>query len=84
MAIRFMPSLIVGTAVLVASGSTAAQDDYPTRAIRWIVPYSPGGSTSWTSRLVGEHLTSAWGQQVIVDNRPGAGTYCGSRCRWGL
>ncbi len=78
MAIRFMPSLIVGTAVLVASGSTAAQDDYPTRAIRWIVPYSPGGSTSWTSRLVGEHLTSAWGQQVIVDNRPGAGTVIGT------
>ncbi len=60
------------------SGSLFAQQDYPNRPIRYIVPYAPGGSTSWTSRLVGQRLTEAWGQQVIIDNRPGANTVIGT------
>src|SRR4051794_20409422 len=55
-----------------------AQQDYPNRPIRLIVPYAPGGSTSWTSRLVGERLMSVWGQPVIIDNRPGASTVIGT------
>jgi tripartite-type tricarboxylate transporter receptor subunit TctC len=55
-----------------------AQQDYPNRPIRYIVPYSPGGSTTWTSRLVGQRLTEVWGQQVIIDNRPGASTIIGT------
>lgn len=78
MAIRYIPSLLLGSTVIIGSGGVAAQEDYPSRAIRWIVPYSPGGSTSWTSRLVGEHLTSVWGQQVLIDNRPGANTVIGT------
>lgn len=78
MAIRCIPSLLFGSSVIFASGSVCAQEEYPSRAIRWIVPYSPGGSTSWTSRLVGEHLTSVWGQQVLIDNRPGANTVIGT------
>jgi tripartite-type tricarboxylate transporter receptor subunit TctC len=60
------------------TGGTFAQQDYPNRPIRFIVPYSPGGSTTWTSRLVGQRLTEAWGQQVIIDNRPGASTIIGT------
>ena len=62
--------------VIVAGTATGAvaQEDYPNRPIRYIVPYAPGGSTTWTSRLVGEHLTEAWGKQVLLDNRAGGGT----------
>jgi tripartite-type tricarboxylate transporter receptor subunit TctC len=61
------------------AGGTAAQQDYPNRPIRYIVPYAPGGSTSWTSRLVGQRLTEAFGQQVIIDNRAGANTMIGTQ-----
>jgi len=56
----------------------AAQQDYPNKPIRFITPYAPGGSTSFTARLVGHQLTEAWGQQVVVDNRPGANTVIGT------
>jgi tripartite-type tricarboxylate transporter receptor subunit TctC len=62
---------LLGSAVLIGlAGGLCAQQDYPNRPIRYIVPYAPGGSTSWTSRLVGQRLTEVWGQQVIIDNRP--------------
>ncbi|RPI46939.1 MAG: tripartite tricarboxylate transporter substrate binding protein [Betaproteobacteria bacterium] len=71
--------ILLGSALaLTAASAVRADQDYPNRPIRWIVPYSPGGSTSWTARLVGEHLTSVWGQQVLVDNRPGANTVIGT------
>jgi len=71
--------VLLGSALALGVAATArAQDDYPNRPIRWIVPYSPGGSTSWTSRLVGEHLTDVWRQQVLIDNRPGANTVIGT------
>jgi tripartite-type tricarboxylate transporter receptor subunit TctC len=64
--------------VLGAFGAgAAAQQDYPNKPIRYITPYAPGGSTSFTARLMGQRLTEAWGQQVIVDNRPGANTMIG-------
>ena len=59
-------------------GSALAQQDYPNKPIRLIVPYAPGGSTTFTSRLVGQRFTEAWGQQVIIDNRPGANTIIGT------
>ena len=61
----------------VIAGSVFAQD-YPSRPIRYIVPYSAGGSTTFTARLVGQRLTEVWAQQVIVDNRPGADTMIGT------
>lgn len=62
----------------VISACAAAQADYPGRPIRYITPYAPGGSTSFTARLVGQQLTEAWGQQVVVDNRPGGNTIIGT------
>lgn len=68
-------------AMLVAALWTAtpalAQDKYPSRPIRLIVPYPPGGSTDPTGRAFAAWLTDALGQQVVVDNRPGAGATIG-------
>jgi tripartite-type tricarboxylate transporter receptor subunit TctC len=70
---------LLGSAVVISlAGAAFAQQDYPNRPIRLIVPYAPGGSTSWTSRLVGQRLTDVWGQSVIIDNRPGASTVIGT------
>lgn len=51
---------------------------YPTRPIRMVVPFPPGGATDILARVVGKRLTEIWGQSVIVDNRPGAGGTLGA------
>jgi len=51
-----------------------AEESWPGRPVRLIVPFPPGGSTDSQGRLVGQHLSELWGQPVIADNRPGAGT----------
>jgi len=58
---------------LAACSSHAAETPYPARPIRFIVPFPPGGPTDVIARIVGQKLTEAWGQQVVVDNRAGAG-----------
>ena len=60
-------------AVLVFASSGAFAQTYPTRPVRLLVGYSPGGAVDITARLAGQHLTTALGQQVVIDNRPGAG-----------
>jgi tripartite-type tricarboxylate transporter receptor subunit TctC len=55
-----------------------AQGDFPNRPVRLINPYSPGGSVDLVGRAVATGLSQIWGQQMIVDNRPGAGTQIGT------
>ena len=55
-----------------------AQSDFPTRPVRMVNPYTPGGSVDLVGRALAAGLTEIWGQQVIVDNRPGAGTQIGT------
>jgi len=62
---------------LAQDPSTGSGQAYPTRPIRMIVPYPPGGSTDPTGRAFAAWLTEALGQQVVVDNRPGAGSTIG-------
>jgi len=64
-------------AALWIAAPVLAQDKYPSRPIRMIVPYPPGGSTDPTGRAFAAWLTEALGQQVVVDNRPGAGSTIG-------
>ena len=62
----------------MGAGHIALAQAYPTKPIRLIVPYPPGGGNDTLARLFSAKLTAAWGQQVIVDNRGGAGTTIGS------
>jgi tripartite-type tricarboxylate transporter receptor subunit TctC len=55
-----------------------AQVAYPVRPIHIIVPYPPGGTIDPLARLIGEKMTQAWGQPVVIDNRPGGNTIIGS------
>jgi tripartite-type tricarboxylate transporter receptor subunit TctC len=66
---------------LLAAGvtSVAAQQPYPSQPIRIIVPFPPGGSVDPLARLVGQKLAESWGQQVIVDNRPGGNSIIGTQ-----
>src|SRR5688572_19376387 len=55
-----------------------AEQAYPGKSIRLISPFAPGGGASTVARLIGPELTEAWGQAVVVDNRPGAGGSIGT------
>jgi tripartite-type tricarboxylate transporter receptor subunit TctC len=69
--------LIAGLIGLLIAGQADALD-FPTRTVRIVVPYAPGGSAELQARTVGEQLAKAWKQPVIIENRPGAGTTVGA------
>lgn len=79
-----LTSRLLLVATLLAAGTAAAQGNppavtpYPARPIRLVVPFTPGGSTDILARAIGQELTKAWGQTVVIDNLPGAGGSLGA------
>jgi tripartite-type tricarboxylate transporter receptor subunit TctC len=71
--------VVSAIALALLAGATAAHaQQYPSKPIRFIVPFPPGGGNDTIARMIGQRLTAATGQQVIVDNRPGAGGAIGA------
>lgn len=69
---------IVAMAAMVCAGTVSAQDNFPTKPIRMVLPFPPGGVTDLLARALAEKLSPRLGQPVIVDNKPGAGTVLAS------
>ncbi len=66
-------SLVMMAVASALSAHCGAADGYPTKSIRFVIPFPPGGSTDPIVRLLGQKLGEAWGQQIVADNRGGAG-----------
>ena len=66
-------ALLAGLTLTLASGAALAQA-YPSKPIRWVVPYPAGGGSDFLARTIGQQLTTQVGQTVLVDNKPGANT----------
>ena len=75
-----MHRLIVFLAVVCGwpAGAAVAADRYPTKPIRMVVPFPPGSASDFLARTLGQKLNDLYGQQVVIDNRPGAGGVVGS------
>jgi len=70
--------LVTAAAFALGAGVAVAQDSYPTKPIRLVVPSSPGGGTDTTARAIAPKLTERLGQQIVVENRPGAAAMIGT------
>ena len=69
---------LVVSGIAVAAQPPSPTDNYPSRPIRVIVPFAAGGGLDITARLIGQKLTEKWGQNFVIDTRPGAATIVGS------
>jgi tripartite-type tricarboxylate transporter receptor subunit TctC len=69
---------VAAAALLIAASATPSLAEYPDRPIQIIVPYTPGGTVDILARALGARLTAAWGQPIVVLNKPGAGGSIGA------
>lgn len=67
-------NFIIALLALVIAAPVAAAEGYPNRPVRVLVPFAAGGTFDLVARVVSQRLSELWGQQVVVDNRPGGGT----------
>ena len=74
---RFNATLLAGSAALVAAPAVRAQAAWPNKPIRMVVPYTPGGFTDVTARVISQKLQERLGQTITVDNKPGANSIIG-------
>ena len=70
---RRLVGLAAAAALAPAAGGRAWAQAYPNRNVRLVVPFTPGGGIDAIGRIVGGRLSEIWGQQVVIENKPGAG-----------
>jgi tripartite-type tricarboxylate transporter receptor subunit TctC len=70
--------LALAVTALGLAGVVAHAQDYPTKPVKWVVAYPPGGTTDILARIIGQYLSEHLGQQFVIDNRPGAGNNIGT------
>ena len=70
--------ILIATVFLAMNAPTLGQTAYPAKPIRMVVPFSPGGTSDTLARILGQKITEAWGQQMVVDSRPGASGIIGT------
>ena len=70
--------ILMVTALSHATSSQAQTQAYPTKPIRIVVAYAPGGSTDIAARMIGDELGQAFGWRIVIDNRAGGGTIIGT------
>ena len=76
--LRIVCGAVLAAACLAGAASAALAQAYPTRPIKIVVPYTPGGITDTVTRMVGEQLSPALGQPVVIENKPGANSIIGA------
>src|SRR3954452_17340850 len=75
---RALSSALVGSALALAAPTGAQAQTYPSKPIRLVLPYAPGGIVDYVGRTLAQKLTEILGQPVVADNRPGAGGILGT------
>jgi tripartite-type tricarboxylate transporter receptor subunit TctC len=64
---------LLAAAIIALTGTAANAETFPTKPVRILVPYAAGGAVDVLARTIGQSLSKTWGQQPVIENRPGAG-----------
>ena len=76
---QFLNAVIAAAALTgLCAAPIANAQQFPTRQVRIVVPYTPGGGIDVLARVLGQKLSEMWGQPVVIDNKPGAGSHLGT------
>lgn len=71
--LQFASAFLVAAGIALGSPAVAANADWPTKTVKLVVPFHPGGGTDLLARELAERLSKSFGQTFVVENRPGAG-----------
>src|SRR5262245_3209981 len=71
--LKVLAAVLLNAVSFLCASNAAIAQEYPQKAIRFIVPFPPGGATDALARVLGERMADTWKQQVVIDNRAGAG-----------